>query len=104
MNNKTKTVDKLVSKITFYLSFLCLLLFTTLASIDKTELALVCLYLMLVFWGANKIDAYVNGMEIRLTFAVKIADNAPKPLRIIALIFTIFVALYGALELWKLSF
>lgn len=101
--NLFKGMGNKISQITFCLYLLFLMLFFVLVSVDKTELALVFLYLMLIFWGANQVVAYIKEQEIRLTFAVKVPKNAAKPVRISALLFTILVAFYGVLELWKLS-
>jgi hypothetical protein len=94
---------EVVSEVTFYLSLFCLVFFIVLASLDTTQLALMFLYLTFVFWGLNKIVAYIGGLEIRITYAFKISTNAPKPVRVTAVIFSIFVTLYGVIALCKLS-
>ena len=94
---------KIVSEITFYLSLLCLLSFLVLASVGTTELTLVFLYLAFVFWGLNKVTSYFLGLEIRITYAVKISQNAPKLVRITALIVAVFITLYGGVELYQLN-
>lgn len=90
-------------RITFYLSLLCLGGFIFLLTVSQTDLAEFFLYLMLIFWGVNKVFSYFHGSEIRLTYAVKISEDAPHTLRIMALAFAVSIALYGAIELLWLS-
>lgn len=94
---------KIVSEITFYLSLLCLLSFLVSASVGTTDQTLVFLYLVFVFWGLNKVISYIQGVEIRMTYAVKIPKNAPKLVRVAALIVAVFITLYGGVELYQLS-
>lgn len=105
MTEKIKEMSVLIlaNKITFYLSlsFLLALLFFTF--LGRVEVALYFLYLMFISWGVNKVFAYYQGAEMRLTYAVKIAKNAPSVLRVMALILSSSVALYGAIELSKLA-
>lgn len=101
MTKQTKEMNglSLAGKATFYLSLLFLLFFLLLAFSDRISLALTSLHLMFVFWGANKVIVYFMGGEIRLTYAVKVSENAPKIIRRIALVFCALVALYGLIEL-----
>lgn len=72
------------------------------AYFNRTGEALVYLYFMFVFWGSNKVFTYFQGDEIRLTYVLKIPANSPKVIRVIALLFSVLIAMYGVVELWKL--
>jgi hypothetical protein len=94
----------LANKVTFYLSILFLVLFILFISLERTQQALANLYLMFIFWGGNKVIAYIQGAEIRLTYAVKISENASKIVRALAMLLSSVIAIHGFIELWKVNF
>lgn len=98
---KGSEIKDLLSQVTFYFSLFSVLLFSVFYYLQNNKVALIFLYLMFVFWGVNKVIAFVQGKEIRLTFSVKISENAPRIFRILALVFSSSVALYGLIEFFS---
>ncbi|GGN20536.1 hypothetical protein [Shewanella putrefaciens] len=101
-----KVINQLLlgKRITLYLSILLLVAFFFSAIFGEKNLTLLFLYLIFIFWGSNKAFAYYLGDEIRLTYALKISKDCPEVFRVMALLFSLSITLYGVVELCSLIF
>ncbi len=88
-------------KFVFVISILCLLLFFLLGYFGHSKESLIVLYVFLITWGLEKCLSWQLGYKIGIGPMVAIPAKADNKLRVLGLIWGLFVASVGVFNLFQ---
>ena len=99
-----KKIHSIVKKLFLtILIFNVLLIFFFLAKNNKTFLT-YSIYFFFILWGLDKYRSWLMNDDIRIGPTVKISKEAPKYIRFLGLLFSLFLIIFGSIKLTTLLF